>query len=423
MSEEIKSTVPAVPETVVKMREQLPELLKNNLPKLEKWSARAHAELDSIVKPTNDEEREDANASLAAVRDVYNASMKARKEMTDITDAFKDMVMEYERPFDSKAGAKSKYNEKRKLIEDYDQEKLERVRKEQAETAKKKEVENLKVDLRSRILQSLSDNVVATVKKADDYARELFATLTVDNFDTHAEQFKKQKPKLKLDTYNACFVVPNDLIPRAKTLLQGGDFTAFVEELQKEESYDRWNSAIQEAVSPVLNEWRARIPDLKLECIEKSKASEEEKLRLDDERKKRDEQEKENRQKLLDKAAEDQKAKIQEEANMNKMSNEFAAQAANQTLEEAGGVKQVLKFNDPKTTPKALMAIIFHCFSHPEFQGIQKRDKNKKLVFDSKGRPEYVEEVQAWIDFFLKKCDGQVEGTQIFEDAKTIVRK
>ncbi len=419
MAEIEQNTLPAIQP----VREQLPALLEKNLPLLEKRKANALAALDEITQITNDEEAEDAVAYLAAVREVYKANNEMRKVMTDMTDAFKDALMEYERDFNPDAKAKNKYNEKKKILEDYNQAKLDRVRAQQAEASKKKEVENFKVDLRSRILEALSNNVVETVKVADNYARTLFASLTLENFDKEAEKFKRAKPKLKIETYEKCFEVPNDLMPKAKQLLSPGEFSTFVNEFKLEQTYDIWNTSVQESVAPVMNEWRARIPELKEELVVKSKASEEEKIRLADERKKRDEQEQADRKVALDKAQEQQKAQIQSDAEVNKMSNNFAAQAAVQSMDDAGGVKLVLKFTEPALTPKALMAIIYHCFSHADFPGIQKRDAKKKLVVDGKGRQEYIEAIQWWIDFYLKNCDAAVEGTQIFEDAKTIVRR
>src|SRR5688572_16048575 len=100
MSDTTNTTTEIVP--VQAMREQLPALLEKNVPFLEKYSAKADAALDEIVQVTSDQEAEDANDILAAVRDVHNAMVPKRMEMTKITDAFKDVLMEYERPFDPK---------------------------------------------------------------------------------------------------------------------------------------------------------------------------------------------------------------------------------------------------------------------------------------------------------------------------------
>jgi hypothetical protein len=409
-------------------------VLERNLPKMIAKQEAALALIQEIQPiPSNipqeqqDEMAEDINARLAAAREVFGYVQKLRMEATKPIDELKDQLMEYERPLDTKAQAKSLYNEKRRILEVYQQEKHDRVQREKADAAKKKDQENFKVDLRARILQALSDNVIETVKRADDYARNLFTTLEPDNFDSHAEQFKKSKPKLKPETFNQCFVVPTDMIDKAKQYFQGGDFTAFVQEFQKEETYDKWNSAIQEAVAPIMNEWRARVPDLKIECIARANASAEEKKKLDEERKARDEQEQKTRQEQLDAAVAEQNKKIQEEAGLQKMSNEFVAQAATQGLEDSGKTKLVLKFTDPKQAGKGFLQIVYEVMSHPDFQSgypmFQKRDAKKKLMQDEKGRPVYIDPVQWWVDFWLNNCNSSVPGTTITEDAKIVIRK
>jgi hypothetical protein len=424
MTEQTTTNLPAPVETI---KQQLPVLLEKSLPLMEKWSGKADAALDLIVQVTNDEEREDANDILSQVRDVYKATTEKRKEMTDITDAFKDLMMEYERPLDPKAGAKSKYNEKRRLIEEYDQQKLEKRRRDEAEAAKKKELENLKVDYQAKMLENLTQMLIDVVKRVDAGSKSYFEALTLENFDTGAEKYKNNKPKLKPTDYDACFVRPVDPIGSPNIMLMSQiDYARFVVEVQQQETFDKWNTSFVEAVAPVINEWRAKIPDLKANLIAVSEAmakSQEEAERVKKEQQDKADREAKERQDRLDTVAAEQKQQIQEDASMNKMSNEFAAQAAIQNLDDVGGHRPVLKFTDPKKTPKAFMEILYHCFSHADFPGIQKRDKAKKLVVDSQGRPEYIEPVQWWIDFFLKNCDAAIDGTQEFKDAKTTIRK
>lgn len=414
-----------LPAPVKEMRETLPALLEKSIP----WMEAKHQAADDLLNTipdviTSDEEAEDVTAKLAAVRSVGTALSERRMEMTKITDAFKDVLMAYERPFDAKSD-KSKYNQRRKILEAWQQKKLEERRKQEQEALKRKELENLKVDLRAKILQALNDNLIDTKKRADDYARNLFATLEVENFDTHAEAFKKQKPKLKIETYNKCFEPPVDLQDKTKQFFGSPEaFDMFLTELQKEETYDKWNNLIQEAVAPILNEWRAKIPELKQECIAKSKASEEERLRLEEDRKKRDEEERQKKQKEIDQEAFIKSAQIQEDAQVGKMSNEFAAQATMQNMDEGGAVKLVAKFTDPKLTPKALISVIYHVFASEKFQGIQKRDsKTKKLLFDDKNRPVYIDAIQWWLDQYIKDCNAAVDGLQLFEDSKVTIRK
>lgn len=414
-----------LPVPVQQMREQLPALLEKNLPLLEKWSQRAHAALDQIGSVETDEEIEEGITILAAVRDVYTKSSETRKELTDITDAFKDILMEFERPFNPDAKARSRYNEKKKLIEAAQQKKLDRLREEQAAQARKKELENHKVDMKSRVLENLTAMVTNSIKRVDSGSRDYFASATIEDFDKKADTYKGNKPKLKQVDYDTCFQVTFNF-----DLIKPDEVALFIEEIKTEQTYEIWNNAFIEAISPVLNEWRAKIPDLKAQLLEVEELRKQDAAKADELRKQQQEQaakETEARQKQLDEAAAEQNRKIQEDANLDKMSNEFASQAAAQNMDDAGRIKLVLKFTDAKKAPTGFLKIIYDCMAHPDFQsqfpGFQKRDTKKKLMVDEKNRPVYIDWVQSWIDFWLANCDGVVEGTTIYEDSRVTIRK
>lgn len=393
------------------------EKVETILPKLVKGNANCLAILSEIKVIENDEQFENATTDLVDVRTTYDKMKALRMEVTDVLMELKDELMSYERPLNT-TDAKSEYSRARKVLETYQQEKLEKVRAEQALQAKKKDQDNHKVDLRAKMIENLANNVVETIKTADQYSKMLFDSLPLDIFDEKAETFKKQKPKLKQENYDKCFAMHHNT-----ALLTKMEFDALVSDVKVNEPYDKWNEALIEAVAPIMNEWRARIPEIKEEKIKIAAAQGEEKVKLEAEAKAKFDLELKQRQDNLDAAAKEQKEMIQSDANMEKMSNEFASQAANQNLDDAGKVKLILKFVDAKTTPKALFEIMYHVFSHKDFPGIQKRDKVKKLVFDAKGRPEYIDPVQWWVDFFMDNCDAHIENTVITEDAKIVVRK
>ncbi len=388
------------------------------LPKLKKGHDNCLVVLSEITAIDSDEAYESANTDLADVRTAFKKMQDMRMGITKKMDDAKEFLMSFEKPISTDAKANNEYNRVRKMMEAYQQEKLEKKRKEEAEIAKKKDLENHKVDLRAKMRENLITNVSETIKIADGYAKTLFDNLPLEIFDEEADKFKKSKPKLKQDKYDSCFAVPyrTDLMTKEEA-------QALIDEVKAVETYEVWNSAVIEAVSPILNEWRAKIPDIKAEKEKIAAAQGEEKVRLEAEAKAKADLELKQRQDSIDKAANEQKTQIAQDASMDKMSNEFASQAAAQTLDDAGKVKLILKFKDPKTTPKALFAIMYHVFSHKDFPGIQKRDKAKKLLFDDKGRPEYIEPVQWWIDFFMTNCDAHIDDTVITEDAKIVVRR
>lgn len=418
-------TTTNLPAPVQSMREQLPALLEKNLPLLQKRSLKADAALDLITTVDSDEEIEDAIAVLAAVRDVYNAQYEMRKEMTDITDSFKDIIMEYERPFNPDAKAKNKYNDKKKIIEAAQQRKHDRIQAEKAEAAKRKEMENHKVDLKTKMLENLNAMVAASIKRVDGGSKDFFAASTVETFDERAETYKKQKPKLKQADYDSCFQVTFNM-----DLIKPDEVAILVTEVKVEQTYDIWNNAFVEAISPVINEWRAKIPDLKKQLLaveelrkQDSQKADELKAQQEAEAKKQQEQ----RQAQLDQAVAEQNQKIQDDASVQKMSNSFAEQAVTQTAGDVGRTKLVMKFTDPKKAPTGFLKIIYECMAHPDFMskfpGFQKRDSKNKLMVDDKNRPVYIEAVQWWIDFWIANCDSVIEGATLYEDAKVTVRK
>jgi len=127
-----------LPAPLQPMREQLPGLLEKFIPKMEVQRRNADEALDSITSVNTKEEADDAIETLAAVKSVYDSNQKMRMQMTSITDAFKDSMMEYERDFNPDAKAKNKYNEKKNLVVAWQQREHDRVRQEQQELAKRK---------------------------------------------------------------------------------------------------------------------------------------------------------------------------------------------------------------------------------------------------------------------------------------------
>lgn len=423
----------SLPEPVVNMQ-KLPALLTEYLPKMEKRKNKALAVLDTIttINEEDSEEMEDAISKLAAVRDVYNANNKMRMEMTSITDEFKDMVMEFERDLDPKTGAKSKYNEKKKIIEAAQQRKHDKIENERKEQAKRKEAENLKVDLRAKMLENLTNLLTNGIKKVDSGSKDFFDAATLEDFDKKAEGYKGTKPKLKQADYDACFGLDKDGESRAilKGIITGEEFGDLIKSVQADEPYDKWNTQFVEAISPIINEWRARIPDIKKQKKDVAELAKKSQAEADALKKKQDDEAAEKqraRQYILDAEAKDAQEKISKDADIEKTMNNFAEQGVIQQLGDEGKTKLILKFNDPKKAPKAFMEMVYQCMANPDFASnfptFQKREKDKKLKFDEKNRPVYIDAVQWWIDWWLDNCNGTIEGTEIHKDAKVTVRK
>src|SRR5690606_10414057 len=74
-----------------------------------------------------------------------------------------------------------------------------------------------------------------------------------------------QEPHLKKIAYDQCFVEEVDGIPITK---MNEDIIALFNDIKAVESYEKWDKAFIEQASPIINEWRAKIPDLKANLIE-----------------------------------------------------------------------------------------------------------------------------------------------------------
>jgi len=401
----------------------LPQLniedLKTIIPKLRSSHDKALAVTRAVTQVESEDEYSEVETLCARLKITYDdVSYPLYRKLAEPVESILDQARELISPFDYKSKKDNEYNRLRGLLAAYKQRELDKKKAIEAEAARKRERENYLVDLKTGILKALNNLVTEKVRKAETGSAEYFAASTPDDFDKRAEDYKKMKPKLKPEDWEACFLPSKYERDEA--------MAAWYKDLIEQESFDKWNTVVMEQCTPIINAWRAKIPDLKQEMLERKKLADDkealEKLEL--EQKRKAQQEAARREAEIAEQNKKQQLEIETQASLDKMSNSFAEQAATQVPGmETGPVKYVLKFNDPKKVPKALATIIYHCMSHPDFPGIQKRDKSKKPVVDAQGRPEYIDAIQYWINLFLSKCDAEIDGTDVFEDSKVIIRK
>lgn len=394
-------------------------LAKEYLPKMEAGSAKAVARMQAITEIIDDEDYENVETLLVGVRNAYTKMYAMRTEMTGVLDEMKKNLMSFERPLsDDKT---SEYTRLRTLMSAFKQKQIDDKKKLEQAAAKKKERENHFVDIGAAVLTNLNNMVLAKTKKADTDSDAYFKASVLENFDVRAERYSKMKPSLKPEDYNACFV---EGLNRRFDLWTEPEWVDIITTLKKAEPIEKWTDEIIKNATPILNEWRAKIPDLKKNLIDLQNAkNDEERKRLESEQQAKAEADKQRRDRELEQQSLDKNLEISSQASLSKLENDFVEQATTQAAGATGPTKQVLKFTDPKKTLKALSTIMYHSMAHKDFPGIEKRDNKKQIVKDAQGRPEYIEAVQFWINFFMANCDADVEGTEIFEIAKTIIRK
>jgi hypothetical protein len=412
------------------------EKAKVNLPIIMEKTTAAEVAMrnryDSIIDKVNSYDGTDSNeideiaegitGLLVKIKESYDVNSERRKEITTPFDDFKKEIMEYEKKVQYDGKVDNYYTKLRKALTSIEQ-KRQDFRNAKAEEAKKqKEREDYKIDIITKIKTNLSNLVIDRVRQVENGSRDFFdaKNTNVTNFDERAKLFQGLQAKLKIEHYDFCFSITTD-----NTRITADELKGLITDLKSQESYDKWNKLTNEKVIPVLNEWKAKIPQIKEEMLSIAKADEETQARLLKEKEDREKEEKDRKDKELTDLQAAQQKSIESDADMSKMNNEFVAQAQTQELGDEGAKVRVMKFTDKKLIAKALAQMMYHVLINPDFPGIQKIDsKTKTLQVDDKGRPVYIDAAQSWIDLFLKlKCDVAIEGTKIFEDAKVTVRK
>jgi hypothetical protein len=411
MSEETKpaETLPIKVDT-----KNIVTLIQTNVPEMMTIRAKAVARMSQITAIEDEDDVEIVNKVLVNAKGAFDRVMELRKGVTDITDDLKKELMLPEKEI-TEHGVRI-----RGILQQFQQAELDKKKKIEEEAENRKKKENHKVDLEAQVKKNLSKMVIDITVEADEWSKKFWDNTTVADFDSRQKQFMGLKPSLKADRYNLQF---NPTYNRS--IITKEEYDAFITSLKerKDYSYAEWTMRVIELVTATLNPWRARIDEIKAEKIEIEKANGEKKAQLEADKKARDDAEEKRKKEAFDKLQKQAESTIAEEAEIGKMSNEFVKQGTIEQAGDKGLIKYVLKFTDREKQMKAFATIIAHCMSHKDFPGFQKKDKNKAPVVDDKNRPEYIDAVQWWINFFLAKCDADIDGTQLFEDSKVIVRK
>jgi hypothetical protein len=395
------------------------EALADNLPDLIKKTTNAHVAMTKFPEIKTDEDREAAMELLGKIKNSYEVNSKRRKLITEAPDAFKDYLMQFENQVDYTGKKKNEYTRIKSDITRYDQLKLEENKRQEAEAARRKEIENHKVDVKLQIEKNIVALIGSYVAKTDAAGKEFFDKITLETWDAQILKFKGWKPKIKVEDFDKCFEVTFN-----GDLLTIEDMLELKHDCKMDNPYEEKNAAMQERAKPFIDAWIAKIPEIRAEKEALLKAaSEEEKAKLEREQKEKAELEQRRRENILRLQQEQENKANEQKAQISKISNEFQEQGTVQQLESVGPTKKILRFNSEKEFARAFAEIVHHCILRPKFPGIYKLDAKKEKVLDAQGRPEYRDEIKWWTNFFMSNCDAKITGTTIEEDVKTIVRK
>jgi hypothetical protein len=386
----------------------------------ERYDSLAAAVKDYDGSPNDDLEAlaEATTGTLSACKKAYDLWNSQRMEITGPLDEFKKEIMEYEKAVSDKE-KDNLYAKNRNLLVAIENKKLAYKTQQEAIAKRKKDLENHKVDLTTQVRKNLSQMLIDRVKQADSGSRDFWNATTLETFEDRSKNFLSAKIRLKQETYDACFNI------QANTaIITPDEYVAWKEGIKTEETYDIWNERVIEAITPTINEWRAKIPKIKEDLIAVANAKDEaERERLKTEQAAAQAEETKNVDAALAQASEEAKKDIESEATMSKMQNEFVEQATVQTIETAPTKKKYV-VKDEKMLAKALCNAIYHAMINENFPGIYKLDKKKQRVLDEEtGAFLLKDEIQWWFDFVANNCDVSIEGMDLVKVAKITIRK
>lgn len=397
-------------EELIKLEPILKDI-QSVVPRMSKGRENTLEATKAIQSIGDDDELIKTESVIIAAKNTSEKMKELRMPITSQFDELKSALMQYEKDVNAEE------ERLRSLVGGYKQIKLDKKREEEAKAQKQKEKENYKVDINSRLKKKLADLLIERVRQVQDGSKKHFE-VPLEQFDERATQFKKFKPLLKKEHYDACFVTDYN-----KSIVSQEEYNQLVIDLQVTETYEKWNELVLEQIVPKINEWIGRIPELKQQLVDLKNATDEDsRKKLEEEQKAKADQEELDRQAELTQKQKDSDEAIQREASVDKLQNDFREQAITQQLENTGPTKLILRFKDEKPV-KALSEIMYHCFMSPKFPSIVKLDKDKNPKMDEHGFPVYADWVESLVSFFLKSCDVNINGVEVKEVTKVIIRK
>lgn len=372
---------------------------------LQKRRDAAVADLQEIKTIDNDGQYAEAEETLSNAKRLYDQMVAKRKAFTDPIKEALSQIMAYENEINYTAKTDNEYNRARRVLEDYNQKKIEAKKVAEHEAWVRSEQIKYKAEFRAQVQQQLADMLAGKNRTVLYGMAEWEKALTLENIDANEAKIRNQNPTLKQADYDGCFRRWGN---RPDVMAQATE-DEYLEELKKELTYAVYNERFQQIVAPIKNEYLAKIPAIKESLKKIAEAKEADKAALKKAAEVKREQEKNEALRL---AAEKEKAEtqaIQDTKDMGIMEGDFTAQAMTADI-DAGPSKKVFYFANDKVWLKPFLQVVAKCAGHPEFKGIMAKDG-------------YVTEVKKWMDFYSSKVGEPMDGLKSDDVAKTIVRK
>lgn len=459
MSEEIQKTPPVDPQ----VQKWVPvfQKIKQYVPLMVSVKEKAVAKLQQqhdVIKafvatydgaPSDkcDALQESINKSLNAAKQAYEYLEAKRTEITKPMDELKAELMDYEKSVRTDKKTDNYYTSICRELAAIQNKQIAYKQEAERQAQRKLDVENYKVDLQAQMKKNLTALTIDYVKTTDTGSANFWKLATLDNFSVKEARFKDWKPSLKVEDFEKCFQVLFDhqkmlfddfskqlsesktpeerqKVLNQRTEAAKNEFKKLVDELKKEETYEKWQANIVEVITPTLNAWLGKIPQIKENLqAQKNASDEEERKRIADEQAAKDEEDQKQRATQLDELKKETEQAIESEADTQRTVNSFVAQGTTQEIPDSGPTKKVYVMSDKAKAAKGLMTAMSKTIMHKDFS-VYARDKQKNTKIDTDtGQAQLNEHLDFFLKFVAQNCPQELEGFELKEVAKLIIRK
>lgn len=372
---------------------------------LEKKHHGAVEVLRGITAIESDDDYADAESTLVTIKQLYDKMSAKRKLITDPIKKAIEQIMVYENAINYTAKTDNEYNRVRKLLDDFNQARIEAKKKSEAEAKLVADRMKYRADYFGKVAEVLVSMVNGKVKNVIQQMSAWETKLTLDTLDEKMKGLRNSQPTLKREYYDECFRLWGSRPDLANPTLE----KQWLDEFMKELPFEKYDTKFQEAVAPIKNEYLARIEDIRKnlkDLAEKDEKKRQELLKKQEEDRKR----KADEDMAAANAKRDEELKqIADQKEINHYEADFSQQMMTSEV-EAGPSKKVARFANDKAWLNPLLKVISKVGAHPDFKGIMAKDG-------------YVPEVKKWLDFYSQHITEPIDGLVFDDKAKTIVRK
>jgi hypothetical protein len=390
---------------------------------------------------------ESITKTLNATKDAYDFLLAKREQITKPMDEKKAELMEFEKSVRTDKKTDNYYTSICRELATIQNKQIAHKQEIERQAQRKLDVANYKVDLLAQMKKNLTSLTIQYVKTTDTGSEGFWKLATLENFAAKEEKFKIWKPSLKEEDFLKAFQVqydPSKLLfddfskqlseckspEERKNVLEQraaaaeGEFKALVETLKKEESYEKWQATIIEVITPTLNNWLGKIPQIKENLLAlKNAADEEARKKLADEQAAQAEADKKQRDDEFAVLQKETEAEIALEADTAKTMNSFVAQGTVGEIPDSGPTKKVYVMSDKTKAVAGILTAMKRTISHKDFS-VYARDKSKNTKIDPEtNQPMLNEHLDFFLKFVAQHCPQELEGFELKDVAKLIIRK